>query len=158
MSTYSATASNVTVNSTANDILSITPASNVLIQVIEFTVAGMGTASSASQINLYAVTTVGATGSGAANIANFNPFAPAAGSTAFTGWTTQPVVGFILVPLAVNANGGIYRWVARPGEEITIINGVTTGGANVNKACSIRASVQNGASYTVSVVWNESPL
>jgi hypothetical protein len=155
MSVYSATVSNFSVSSTTNDILSITPAANTLIQVIEFSVSGMVTASTAAQINLYAVTTVGATGSGAVSIANFNPYAPAATSTAFTGWTTQPVVGNILVPLAVNGNGGIYRWVARPGEEIVCINAATAGGANVNKAVSIRASTAPSQSYTISVVWVE---
>ena len=158
MSVYSTTVSNSSISSTTNDIISITPAANAMIQIIEFTVAGAGTASSAAQINLYAVTTVGATGSGALNIANFNPYAPAAASTAFSGWTTQPVVGFILVPLTVNANGGIYRWVARPGEEITCINAATTGGGNVNKACSIRASLAPSTNFTVSVVWSEAPL
>lgn len=153
MSMYSATVSNTSISSTTNDIMTLVPASNRRVQLIEFSVAGCGTASSAAQINIYQVTTAGATGSGAITANKFDFYAPAQASSVFTGWTTQPVVGSIIVPLAVNANGGIYRWVARPGEEIYAIGGLAT-----NMQISVRASLAPSTNFTVSIVWMEDPM
>src|ERR1700676_1338306 len=112
MSVYSTVISNTALN-TSNDILTLTPAANRRIQVIEVSVCGMGTASAANALSVYDVTTAGATGGGAPTIVKLDRFAPAAGSTVFTTWTTQPVVNAPLLTLGVNSNGGIYRWVAR---------------------------------------------
>jgi hypothetical protein len=154
VSIYSATVSNTSISSTANDIMTIVPAASTIIQIVEFTVAGCGTASSAAQINIYNITTAGTTGGGAITPSKFNPaYAPASGSTVSTTWSTQPTVGVIIVPLAVNGNGGIYRWVARPGEELYAIGGIAAA-----LGFSIRASLAPSTNFTVSVVWVESPF
>lgn len=153
MSMYSATVSNASVSSTTNDIMTLVPLSNRRVQLIEFTVAGVGTASSAAQINAYQVTTAGVTGGGAITANKFDFYAPTQASSVFTTWTTQPVVGSIIIPLACNANGGIYRWVARPGEEIYAIGGLAT-----NMQISIRASLAPSTNFTVSIVWMEDPM
>jgi hypothetical protein len=153
MSVYSATVSNTPVSSITNDIMTLTPAANRRVQLIEFTVAGCGTASSAAQINAYQVTTAGASGSGTITSNKFDFYAPASASTVSTAWTTQPVVGQPIIPLAVNGNGGIYRWVARPGEEVYAIGGLAT-----NMQISIRASLAPSTNFTISIVWVEDPF
>jgi hypothetical protein len=112
--------------STAADSLTLIPAANRPIQLIEVSVAGMGTASAANSLGVYrssggvtpsaAITPVpmGKVGSGSN---------PVAGCSTATAWATQPTItasaGYgLLLDLGVNSNGGIYRWVARPGEEI----------------------------------------
>lgn len=151
MSVYTVQVSNSPL-STSNDLLTITPASNRRIQIIEISVCGMGTASAANELGVYDVTTAGVTGSGALTPTKLDRFAPAAASTVNTGWTTQPVVGGKLLALGVNANGGIYRWVARPGEEINV-----TGGATTNFQLSFR-SATGTSNVSVHVVFSEDPL
>lgn len=151
MSTYTVSRSNVAL-STSNDLITFTPAANRAIQIIEISVGGMGTASAANELGVYDVTTAGVTGSGALTPTKINRFAPAAASTINTAWTTQPVVGGEILSLPVNANGGIYRWVARPGEEITVIGGATT-----NFQLSLRSAVGT-SNVSVHVVFIEDPL
>jgi hypothetical protein len=114
----------------ANDFLTLITAANRPIQVVEISVAGMGTASAANSLGVYRGT-AGTTPGGAIVAvpnARINTTSPVAGTTTATTWSVQPVVtaaaGYgLLLALGVNANGGIYRWVARPGEEI-ICSGV----------------------------------
>ncbi len=151
MSTYTVTVSN-TALSTSNDIMTFTPAANRRIQIIEVSVGGMGTASAANELGVFDVTTAGVTGGGALTPTKLDRFAPSAASTVNTTWTTQPVVGGEILGLPVNANGGIYRWVARPGEEINV-----TGSATTNFQLSLRSKVGT-SNVTVTVVFTEDPL
>lgn len=153
MSVYSATVANAAIANFTNDIMTLVPAANRRVQLIEVMVAGMGTASAAGQINVYNVTTAGVTGGGAITPVKFDFYAPASASTVNTTWATQPVVGAVpQIQLPVNANGGIFRWVARPGEEIYAI-----GGLSANMEISIRASVGSGT-YTTTITWAEDPF
>jgi hypothetical protein len=133
--------------------MTLTPAASRRVWLTELAVMGMGTASAASEVVAYRVTTVGATGGG--NIAGtpWDTFSPAAASSVFTTWTTQPVISTALVRLSVNANGGIYRWVARPGQELNAIGGQAT-----NMQISIRPFVNGGGNYTVGITWIEDPI
>jgi hypothetical protein len=151
MSVYTVSRSNVAL-STSNDLLTITPAANRRVQIIEISVAGMGTASAANELGVYDVTTAGVTGSGALTPTKLDRFAPSPASTVNSAWTTQPVVGGEILSLGVNSNGGIYRWVARPGEEINV-----TGSATTNFQLSLRAAVGSG-NVSVHVVFSEDPL
>lgn len=151
MSTYAIDISN-TALSTSADIITFTPAANRLIQIIEVSIGGMGTASSANELGVFDVTTAGVTGAGALTPTKINRFAPAAASTLNTAWTTQPVVGGQILSLPVNSNGGIYRWVARPGEEITVIGSATT-----NFQLSFRSKVGTGT-VSLHIVFVEDPL
>jgi hypothetical protein len=155
MSLYTVTQLNFSVASTANDIFTIVPTASRIIQLIEFSVSGMATASSACDVNIYAITTAGSAGGGALTPQALNPgYAPASTVTVSTTWTTQPTIGTQpLVPLAVNGNGGIYRWVARPDEVILSIGGVA--GA---LGWSVRASTAPTQPYTVSCTWSENPF
>jgi len=152
MSTYSATVSGAT-PSTTNDTMTITgaSASTPYAQIIEVSVSGMGTASAANELGLFNVTTVGATGSGAITPNKFSPFSVAAVAVINTGWTTQPTVGGELIALGCNSNGGIYRWVARPGEEISLYGNAANGG---QYSLRFKNSASAGP-VTVHLVWQE---
>lgn len=150
MSVFSWTQSN-TAQSLTNDTMTLTPASSRVDWIIEVSIGGMGTSSVAGEMDIYNQTTAGTTGGGAVTAQKFSPDSNSAGSTMNSTWTTQPVVGQPFIALPVNANGGIYRWVARPGEEI-----VLRGGAAGNFAASYRGKVSTNA-VTVHTVVTEDP-
>lgn len=122
MSTYTYQVSNTALN-TASDLMTIIPASGRRIQIIEIAIQGMGTASAANELGVYR-STGGTTGGGAMTATKLSTDAPSAASTVNTTWSGQPTLGGKVLALGVNANGGIYRWVARPGEEIESRGGV----------------------------------
>jgi hypothetical protein len=150
MSVFSWAASNVA-QSTTNDTMTLTPASSRMDWIIEVSVGGMGTSSVAGELDVFNVTAVGTTGSGAITAVKFGSNSNSAGSTVNSGWTTQPTVGQPYITLPVNANGGIYRWVARPGEEINLV-----GGAAVGPQASFRGKVGSN-NITVHTVVIEDP-
>lgn len=122
--------------------------------ITEFSVQGMGVASVANEVGIYAVTVVGATGGGAQTPTKFSPFAPAAATTVNTSWGTQPTVGGEIVPVGANSNGGVYRWVARPGSEIYVLGGtVLVPGSQL----SIRGKTASSGVITVMMAWMEDP-
>lgn len=120
MSLYSVSRSNVAL-STSNDLMTFVAPANRRIQILEISIGGMGTASAANELNV-ARSTGGTTGGGALTSEPLDPDSVAAGSTVYTTWSAQPTVGNSLLRLPVNANGGIYRWVARPREELVARN------------------------------------
>jgi hypothetical protein len=107
--------------STSADFMTLIPAAAHPIQIIEISIAGMGTASAANSLGVYR-STAGTTGSSGitptplGRYSSTNP--PVANTVVWTAWATQPTLGGLILDLGVNSNGGIYRWVARPGEEI----------------------------------------
>ena len=112
---------------TTNDVLTLTAAAVRMAFVHELSISGLGTASAAGEIAAARATTVGVTPV-AQTPAKINPLSAAAASTVATGWTTQPVRAAVpLLRLGCNANGGVYRWVAKPGMEIALYDTVTTG-------------------------------
>lgn len=139
--------------STTNDFMTLVPAANHPIQVVEISVCGMGTASAANSIGVYR-STGGVTGGGALTPTPMGKSGaiPAPNTVVDTTWSTQPTLtgsGFGLVlDLGVNANGGIYRWVARPGEEILVNNTDTL---------SIRG-ITGSSSLSIHIVFVEDPL
>lgn len=150
MATFTVTRSNAAL-STSSDFMTIIPASNHSLQIIEVSVGGMGTASAANELGVYR-STGGTTGGGAitptpvGRLTSSNP--PATGTVVNTTWSAQPTLGGILLGLPVNANGGIYRWVARPGEEIMCV---------ASDEISLRA-VSGSSNVTVTVVFTDDPL
>lgn len=98
-------------------MMTVIPASSRKIWLIEVSLCGMGSASAPNELGVYR-STAGTTGGGAITASKFCTDAPTAGSTVDTTWSVQPTLGQKVLALGVNANGGIYRWVARPGEEI----------------------------------------
>lgn len=150
MATYTVQVSN-TALSTSNDLMTFLPAAAHPIQIIEVSVAGMGTASSANELGVYRSTS-GTTGGGAitptplGRYTSTNP--PVATCVVDTTWAAQPTLGGKILALGVNSNGGIYRWVARPGEEII---------AASTDQISLRSAVGTG-NVSVTVVFTEDPF
>lgn len=120
MALYSVSRSNVAL-STTNDLCTLTAASNRRVRIVEISIGGMGTASAANELQV-ARATGGTTPGGNLTAEPLEIDSAAAGFTVPTTWAAQPTVGNVLLRLPVNANGGIYRWVARPGEEVVARN------------------------------------
>jgi len=120
MAHYAMSVSN-TALSTSNDLLTLIAAANRRIRVVEISVGGMGTASAANELRV-ARSTGGTTPSGGVSMEPLEPDSAAAGFTNATAWAAQPTIGNVMLRIPVNANGGVYRWVARPGEEIIARN------------------------------------
>lgn len=104
--------------SASDDFLTITAPAGRSLRIHEISVAGMGTASAANEIRV-ARSTGGVTPVAVTPVPT-NPNASAAGFTAASSWATPPTLGNVLLRLGVNANGGIYRWVAKPGCELEV--------------------------------------
>lgn len=140
--------------STTNDWLTLVSAAAKALRVHEIYMAGQGTASAANDI-IVTRPTVAGTGAGTAGptAAPLNPAAPAATFTNFTTYaTTQPTLSTTVggvMRFAVNANGGVWRWVAKPGSEILI-----PAGANLAGTLSIR-SVSGTSNVTGYVIVEE---
>jgi hypothetical protein len=112
---------------TANDILTFTAAAVRVALIHEVSISGEGSASAANELGVTRATTVGVTPT-AQTSAKVNPLSATPGFTCATAWTTQPVLAAVpLLRLGANSNGGVYRWVAKPGEEFLMYDVVTTG-------------------------------
>jgi hypothetical protein len=108
--------------STAADALTIIGASNRRLYIVEISFSGLGTVSAANEV-LVSRSTGGTTGGGAITAAKMFDNSAAAAFTNFTTWSAVPTLtGTGLLRLGVNANGGVYRWVARPGSEIELVS------------------------------------
>ena len=126
MSFFAASVSPATPGTT-NDVLTLTAAAVRRAFVHEVSVSGLGTASAANELDVARATTVGVAPT-AQTAEKVDPHSAAAASTVATAWTTQPVVNAVkILRLGCNSNGGVYRWVAKPGEEIALYDTVTTG-------------------------------
>lgn len=148
MATYTVAIDNTPL-STTNDFMTLLPAANHPIQIIEVSVAGMGTASAANSLGVYR-STGGTTGGGAKTPTPVGKYlsasnTPTAATVVDTTWSVQPTLGGLVLVLGVNSNGGIYRWVARPGEEIVCAN---------TDQISLRAITGTG-SVSIHVVFTE---
>jgi hypothetical protein len=103
------------------------------LDILEVKVGGQAPSASSPCILLFGRTsTVGATLTAIRNAA-FDPAtaALAAPPTAYQASTTKPqrsaTLGALL-PMSFNAYGGIYRWLAREGEEISLLGNVASFG------------------------------
>lgn len=123
MAEYAVTRSS-TALSTTNDLLTLKAASNRRTRVKAITVGGMGTTSAANSIIVARSGTTGTTPGGALTPALKRADDPASSTLVYTTWSAQPTLDSNpLLRLPVNANGGVFRWVAPPGQEIEIRNG-----------------------------------
>jgi len=143
MGLYSVNRSNVALNTT-DDLMTFIAPANRRIRIVEVSIGGMGTASAANELRV-ARSTGGTTGGGALTAEPLEPDSVTAGSTVNTTWSAQPTIGNVMLRLPVNANGGVYRWVARPGEEIVARN---------SGQISLRSAVGT-SSVSVHVVFEE---
>lgn len=118
---YTVSVSNTALNS-SSDTLTLIAASARRNYIHEVSIGGMGAASSANEFGVFRSTS-GTTGGGAKTPAKLVTDSPAANTLCYTTWSAQPSLsGDPLMRLPVNANGAIYRWVAKPGEEIEFRN------------------------------------
>lgn len=139
---YTVSRSNIALVTTT-DLLTLQTAAGRALKLHEIAVGGMGTASAANELGVFRQTTLGVTGTGAIVAEKSNPALPAAAFSALTTWGTQPVLSAVaLLRLPVNSNGGVFRWVAKPGQEIEIAaQGAALAVAN---ALSLRSAIGTG--------------
>lgn len=136
---------------TTNDILTLTAAASRIALVHEISISGEGTASAANELIVNRPTTLGITP--VAQVpAQFDPDNAASGATVAamsaanaSGWTTQPVLATIsLMRLGCNSNGGVYRWVAKPGEEIRLRSNATVSVSQLSLRMGLGGAQQMG--------------
>lgn len=130
---------------TTNDVLTLTGASARKCLVHEISVSGLGTASAANELIAVRPSTLGITPV-AQTPAPMDIDSAAAGATIATGWTTQPVITSVVsqLRLGCNSNGGIYRWVAKPGEEISLRSNATVSQSQLSLRFSLGGAQQMG--------------
>lgn len=146
---YMVSRSNSALSTTA-DLLTIQAAAGRSIKIHEIAVAGMGTASAANELGIFRQTALGATAATFIVPEKTNPALPASAFTANTAWTTQPAISAVaLLRLGVNANGGVFRWVAKPGQEIEL-----PGSATFTGALSLR-SVVGASNVSIHIIVEE---
>ena len=107
------------VDSTTVAYLSMIPATNRAIRIVEVSNSGLGTATAANEFQL-GQAPVGTTPGGAVTPNPYNPVSTAAaGFTTATTYTTAPVTPATAgIAYGVNSNGGTYRWLAKTNFEI----------------------------------------
>lgn len=112
---------------TTNDVLTLTGAPNRRARIHELSVCGLGTSSAANELLVRRVGDLGVTPTNQVSVP-LEPDCGSASATVATAWTTQPSVGAVaLVRLGCNSNGGVYRWVAKPGQELVVrTNNITS--------------------------------
>ena len=120
MAFYCLSVSNTALN-TSNDTLTILSAASRRILLHEVSGSGMGTVSAANELGVFK-STVGTTPGGSVTAAPISVDMAAAAFTNATTWSAQPTLGNNYLRLGINANGGVYRWVAKPGTEIQFRN------------------------------------
>lgn len=124
---YKLPITSATLSTTLSSLTIITGATRAL-KVTEIYLAGTGTASASNVVGLYRVATAGVTGATPVTAVPDNPASPAISATNFTAYTTQPVVGALLLAMPVNANGGVFYYRPMKGDEIEIPAGNVAAG------------------------------
>jgi hypothetical protein len=107
---------------TTNDALTFTGAASGRSRIHEVSVSGLSTTSVANTLCLYRPSTLGITPTALSPAPKpVDVDGATMLGTVASGWATQPVVTSSppLLNLGCNSNGGVYRWVAKPGEEIS---------------------------------------
>src|SRR3990170_1710791 len=124
---------------TTNDVLTLTAPASRRSLLHEISVSGEGTASAANEVGLFRPSTLGVTPTALspAPVAMDVDSGTMAGTVA-SGWSTQPVITSVasLVRLGCNSNGGVYRWVAKPGEEISYRSNTTVSVSQLSLRCT----------------------
>jgi hypothetical protein len=105
---------------TTNDILTLTAASGRRAALHEISICGLGTSSAANELGVFRPGGLGVTPTNQTS-QKVDPDSGACSATVATAWSTQPSIGSVAVlRLGANSNGGIYRWVAKPGTEVIV--------------------------------------
>lgn len=135
--------------STTNDFFTIISAAARSIGILEIDAQGMGNTSAANECGIYRVGTAGVTGGGAITpTPAASPTAPAFTGVVNTTWSTQPVVGALIHPIPINANGQRYFWRANP----NLSNAIwSPGGANAAGSFSCGRSLTGTSNISLRV-------
>lgn len=105
--------------STTADLLTLVASSTKPLRVYIADIKGMDQASAANEV-LMSRSSGGTTPGGAITPVKVNSNSPSASFSAYTSWAAQPTPGDTLWRFGVNANGGIDKFVAIPGAEISV--------------------------------------
>lgn len=105
--------------STSNDLLTIIASSTKPLRVYIADMKGMGVATAANEV-LMSRSSGGTTPGGAITPSPVNSGSSASSFTTATTWAAQPTLGVTLWRFGVNANGGVDKFVAVPGAEISV--------------------------------------
>lgn len=136
---------------TTNDVLTLTGAPGRRCRIHEISVSGLGTSSAANELAVRRPSVLGITPTNQASV----PLDPDCGScsaTVATGWTTQPSLGTVaLLRCGCNSNGGAYRWVANPGQEINLRGDSLTSHSQV----SLRFATGGAGAMGVHIIFEE---
>jgi hypothetical protein len=134
---YSLSRSNVSLVTSA-DTITLIPATGRTIELLEFSIGGNATAASGMEVAI-ARSSGGTTPSAGVTAQPLREGQSAAGFTNATAWVAQPTLGPVLLRIPVNANGGLYRWVATEEAPAIFVDG------NTNDQLSVRSAVGTAA-------------
>ena len=136
---------------TSNDVMTLTGANGRRAAIHEISVCGLGTSSVANELAVYRPGSVGATPTNQASV-KIDPDSGSASSTVATSWVTQPSLATAAVlRLGCNSNGGVYRWVAKPGYELVVRGDSLTSHCQL----SLRFSTGGAGPMGVALVFEE---
>lgn len=136
---------------TTNDVLTLTGANGRRAQIHEISLQGLGTSSVANELGVYRPGGVGVTPTNQTS-QKLDPDSGSASATVATAWVTQPSLGSVaMLRLGCNSNGGIYRWVAKPGTEIVVRGDSLTSHAQV----SLRFTTGGAGPMGVQLIFEE---
>lgn len=136
---------------TTNDVLTLTGAPGRRARIHEISVCGLGTSSAANELAVRRPSVLGITPTNQASVP-LDPDCGSSSATVATAWTTQPSLGTVaLVRLGANSNGGVYRWVANPGQELCVRGDSVTNVAQL----SMRFSTGGAGPMSVHIIFEE---
>lgn len=136
---------------TSNDVLTLTGASGRKAAIHEISVCGLGTSSAANELGVFRPTVLGVTPTNQTS-QKIDPDSGACSATVATAWSTQPSISSIAVlRLGCNSNGGIYRWVAKPGQEIVVRGDSVSSHAQV----SLRFTTGGAGPMSIHMIFEE---
>lgn len=113
---------------TTNDVLTFTAPANRRSLIHEVSATGLGTSSAANELCMFRPVALGITPTALSPApVNTDVDGVVMAGTVASGWVTQPDITAVaaLMRLGCNSNGGAYRWVAKPGTEISYRHNVT---------------------------------
>lgn len=151
MAFYAASTNN-SAPGTTFDLLTLTAPASRITLCHEVSISGEGSASAANELLVNRPSTLGVTAGSTLVSAQIDPDSVASaaqvvpeGAAGTNGWTTAPVLGAVsMLRLGCNSNGGVYRWVAKPGEEMRLRNNTTVSVSQLSFRCSLGGSQQMG--------------
>lgn len=136
---------------TTNDVLTLTGAPGRRTLLHEISVCGLGASSAANEFAVRRPSVLGITPTNQASVP-IDPDCGSSSATVATGWTTQPSLGTVaLLRIGVNSNGGIYRWVAKPGQELVVRGDSVTSQAQL----SMRFTTGGAGPMGVHIIFEE---